>query len=214
MIRCAAALTRKSTNRSASGLVLARREHRRARDVRDRADVAAREVVERAVDRARADLEPEAVPVVLVDDPGGDVAPVDGRDHRLVVLVELARSASARRARSSAAALPSLAITAPTSGGKSESVGAIATFPFHCGCARSRIDFGSCGGREQRRVVDEAAHPQRHADPVAGRRVVLGRDLGEGARHRAWRAARAARASSARASSRRCRRRPASALPS
>ena len=43
-----------------------------------------------------------------------------------------------------AAASPCLAITAATIGGKSESAGAIAIFPFHCGCAMSRSDGGSC----------------------------------------------------------------------
>ena len=42
-----------------------------------------------------------------------------------------------------AACLPYTAMIAPTSGGKSESVGAIATLPFHAGPASARIDFGS-----------------------------------------------------------------------
>ena len=51
-------------------------------------DVPMREVVERAVHRRPADLESQPVPVVLVGDPHRGVAPVDGRDHGLVVLVE------------------------------------------------------------------------------------------------------------------------------
>ena len=50
-------------------------------------------------------------------------------------------------------------MTAPTSGGKSESIGAIATFPFHLGLARSRIDVGSASGAISVWVVGEAAHP-------------------------------------------------------
>ena len=43
-------------------------------------------------------------------------------------------------------ALPYLAATAVTIGWKSVSVGASPSLPFHFGCARSRIDFGSCDG--------------------------------------------------------------------
>ena len=39
--------------------------------------------------RIRAELEPQPVPVVLIDHAGGDVAAVDGGDDRLVVLVDL-----------------------------------------------------------------------------------------------------------------------------
>src|SRR5262245_50904202 len=44
---------------------------------------------------------------------------------------------------SAAAFLPWVAMIAPTTGGKSESVGGTATLPFHSGLARSRIEAGS-----------------------------------------------------------------------
>ena len=47
----------------------------------------------------RSLLEPEAVPVVLVDDPGRDVSAVDGRDDRLLVLVDARVPLAGPRAR-------------------------------------------------------------------------------------------------------------------
>src|SRR6185437_3841800 len=53
---------------------VARREHGGSGDVLDRAGIMTREVVQLRVDPAVAELELEAVPVVLVDQAGCDVA--------------------------------------------------------------------------------------------------------------------------------------------
>ena len=76
------------------------------------------------------------------------LAAVHLRDERLVVRVDVAARVALdpfeplHRARLAVAC----AATAVTIGWKSVSVGASASLPFHFGCARSRIDFGSCDG--------------------------------------------------------------------
>ena len=69
-------------------LVIARIEHAGAGDVDERARVLVAEVVELRVDLVRASLR-RLVPVVVVDDAGGDLAVLDGRDDALVVVVAL-----------------------------------------------------------------------------------------------------------------------------
>ena len=104
-------------------------------------------------------------------------------------------------------------MTAPTSGGKSESVGAMRDLALPARAGRDRGPTPAAARREQCRVVDEAADPQRHPDPVARRRARPRPGPGRGSAGLAWRAGRAARGSSARASSRRCTRRPARRCP-
>ena len=61
--------------------LLARCQNCGAGDVRNRSDVLPREVVEALCIPPFPTLQPQSVPVVLVDDPAGHISPVDGGDH-------------------------------------------------------------------------------------------------------------------------------------
>ncbi len=162
---------------------------------------------------ARAAFEPEAVPVVLVDEPAGDVAAVDRSDDGLLVLVD--RGVALEPVEPRGGGL--LAVRGDDRADERGKVGVgrgdrDLALPLGLGKVEDRS--GQLRRADLRRVVDEAVHPQRHPDPVCRPASGTRRRPGRGWRRSASPAARASAGSSARASSRRGRRRPGEACPS
>ena len=154
-----------------------------AGDVDDVAGVVRRQERDLGVHVGRADLVPDPVPVVLVDDPEGGAAAVDLVDDGLVVGVDAA--AGVRGEPLEPADRRGIAVGLGHRGHHRLEVGlrgregelALVGGPrelHHAGRQRAR--------RDQARVVDDDAHARRDPDPVALRRAVLGRHLGERAR--------------------------------
>ncbi len=127
------------------------------------------------------ELELEAIPVVLVDQPAGHVPAVDRGDHSLLVLVDL-RVALEPGEPVGGGLLP---VSGDHGADKRREVGVgrgdrDLAFPLRLRKIEDRSR--ELGRRELCRIVHEAVHAERHSDPVAGRRPVPGRDLAEGRR--------------------------------
>ena len=94
---------------------------------------------------ARADLIPQPVPVVVVDEAGEDAPLFTAATISSLSSYTFALRLSAF-SHAMAADVPRSCAIEVTSGWKSVSPGAIATLPFHLGEARSSSELGSAAG--------------------------------------------------------------------
>ena len=164
------------------GLVLGGAQDGGAGDIEHIADVVRGEVSDLRVHGRRTDLRPLSIPVVLVDDPERHLPPVDLVGDGLVVRVDVAGGVAlqclqpAERRR-----------VAVGAGHRRDDGLEVGLRPRQCdlalplGLGQVHGRFRQLAGRDQRRVVDDDTHSGRDAHPLALRRVVLRRRVGQGA---------------------------------
>ena len=197
------------------GLVLAGLQHRGARDVQDVARIMRREMGDLRVHGPGADLGPQPVPVVLVDDAQRRAALVHVAGDGLVVRVEVPGRVGLQGAAASSPwrRSPCARSTEVTIGWKSVSPGGQGELALVLRVGELHDRGGQLALADQAGVVDDHADPGGHAHPVALRRVVLGRGGGQRAAV-APRPAGPCPAGTPAAGSSRCRtRRPGSGCP-